>query len=1108
MGGPQSARPAASPGSESLGARAGVILTPDQRVRVFISSTLGELAEERAAARRAIARLHLVPVWYESGARPHPPRSMYRAYLEQSQVFVGIYWQRYGWVAPGMDISGLEDEYRLAAGKPMLLYLKRPAPEQEPRLAAMIDGIRGAGTVSYRTFATPRELERLLADDLAVLLSESFAGAAALTGAAGASMAGAGKPGGPVLPAGTVTFLLTDIEGSTRLWETAPAAMEVALERHNRLLAEVIRGRGGVVTSRGQGDSIFAVFPSAVDAVEAAGACQLALAAEAWPTGLELRVRMALHTGEAHVQDGVYVDHTPINRCARVKAAAYGGQVLITKATHGLVQGRLGGGFGLTRLGEFRLRDLAEPELIYQLTHADLPADFRPLVTVTERTGNLPVQVSSFIGRERELEQVAAALAAARVVTLTGPGGVGKTRLAMQAAAQAAERFADGAWLTELAPVRDPALADDAVAAVLSVTARAGHSTRQALVEFLRSKELLLVLDNCEHLLDEAAALAGVLQQSCKRLVILATSREGLGIQGEHLVPVPPLGVPGADVGLDAITEAEAVRLFAERAAAVKPGFQVTAENAAAVAAVVRRLDGIALAVELAAARVPAMTVAELARRVERSFAVLGAGRRGAAERHRTLQAAIDWSFELLTGPEQALLARLAVFAGGVTLDAAEAVCGGEGIDPDAVFELLAGLVARSLVVAEDHGPQTRYRLLEPIRQYSQERLDQPGEAEGWRARHAGYYADLLSRVRDHARDPDQEVFWAIRLGAEQDNLLAAWSWAIGTSTVGTAFSILAGFAPAEVWNSYPLLLAGEAALELPGAAEHPRYPLALAVSAVFASMRGDVTGAEELCRRAAEANARRDAPDWRVEETICVAGQNIATARGAFANAARLAERAAKLAQAGGDLADAAVELAAAAADHVLAGDAPEGTPLAREALALARQVGAPDLIATALLEVGAAVAETDPEQARACLRESRELSTALGYQKARDLVWAAGIAFLLNDSATTLELGGSAIRALQQGGDRLRMGLILQIIAGTLAATRPDAAAIILGAAETQVSESAKGAQLVGAALGEQRAQELRARGAGMDWDQAIAYTLTQTAQALTELQSETQP
>jgi Domain of unknown function (DUF4062)/Adenylate and Guanylate cyclase catalytic domain len=267
----------ASPGEQSQD-RAAVILTPDQRVRVFISSTLEELAEERAAALRAIRRLHLVPVWFESGARPHPPQSMYRAYLEQSQIFVGIYWQRYGWVGPGMEISGLEDEFRLAAGMPMLLYLKHPAPEREPGLTAMIEGIRSAGTASYRQFGTARELERLLADDLAVLLSESFADATLHLNVSRPLPAGRAEPDGADLPAGTVTFLLTDIEGSTRLWESEPEAMEVALQQHDRLLTEVIEGHGGlVVISRGEGDSFFAVFPSAVSAVEAAGACQLQL---------------------------------------------------------------------------------------------------------------------------------------------------------------------------------------------------------------------------------------------------------------------------------------------------------------------------------------------------------------------------------------------------------------------------------------------------------------------------------------------------------------------------------------------------------------------------------------------------------------------------------------------------------------------------------------------------------------------------------------------------------------------------------------------------------------------------------------------------------------
>ena len=1085
---------------EPLQAGPGVILTPDQRIRVFISSTLEELASERMAARRAIQRLRLVPVWYESGARPHPPRSMYRAYLEQSQVFVGIYWQRYGWVGPGMEISGLEDEYRLAAGKPMLLYLKRPAPDQEPRLTTLIDSIRAAGTMSYRTFATPRELERLLVDDLAVVLSESFRSAAEGTAAPRRSPAGPGEPGEAELPAGTVTFAVTDIEGSARLWETEPAAMARSLVLHDETLHAAFGHHGGVVFST-MGDEMAVAFSSAAGAVRASVQAQRALMAVPWPaeTGM-LKVRMGLHTDEVALSDGQYAS-APLRRCARLMAAAHGGQILMSDATEALVRSQLPDGATVLDLGEHRLRDLAGRMHIFQLVHPDLPGAFPALRTLDELPGNLPLQVSSFIGRARELGQTAAALGEARVVTLIGVGGVGKTRLALRVAEQVLPRFGDGAWLCELAPIRDAAGVDGAVAAVLSVTARGSQSTRDALVEFLRNKELLLVLDNCEHLLAGAAALAAVLERSCARLVILATSREGLGIEGERLVPVPPFAAPDADADLETITDAEAVRLFADRAAAVKPGFMVTAENAAAVAAVVRRLDGVALAIELAAARVPAMTPAELARRLDRRFAVLAGGRRGAVQRHQTLQAAIDWSFELLTEREQRLLGRLAVFAGGCTLQAVETVCSGEGIDPGAVFELLASLVARSLVVAEESGPQSRYRLLETIRQYGEERLDQAGETERWRARHAGYYAGFLRQVREHDRGRDG-VFWAVRLSAEQDNLLAAWSWAVDTGNVDTAFAILAGFAPCEVWSSYPLLLPGAAALELPGASEHPGYPLALAVSAVLASFRADVTGAEELCRRAADASARRDTPDWRVEETLCAARSNIANTTGAFEDAGHLAEQAAGLARAGGDLADASVELTIAVADRVFVGDAPGAVPLASEALALARQVRAPALIASGLLAVGLAVADTDPARSRASLRESRELSTALGYQNDLGLLWATGIAYRINDEAATLELGRRAIRGLQWGGDRLRMGLVLHMIAGALATTWPASAATIQGAAEANVT--APPSLKTRIALDDERVRELRARGADMDWDQAVAYTIAQTTQALNDLGS----
>jgi predicted ATPase/class 3 adenylate cyclase len=1092
----------AAAGTEPAWDQAAVILTPDQRVRVFISSTLQELAEERAAARRAVRRLHLAPVWYESGARPHPPRAMYQAYLAQSQVFVGIYWQRYGWVAPGMDISGLEDEYRLAAGKPMLVYLKRPAPDTEPRMTEFLDGIRAAGAVSYRTFATPRELERLLAEDLAVLLSESFQSAAA-SQTPGRSPRGPGQPAAE-LPAGAVTFLLTDIEGSTRLWEADPGAMAVALDRHNRLLTRVIQGHGGVVvTSRGEGDSFFAVFASAADALAAAAAAQDGLSSGSWPEGCPVTVRMALHTGDGDRRDGDYHGHAAINRCARLRAAAHGGQVLLTQATYDLGAARLDRSLGFTDLGEHRLRDLAAPVRIYQLTGPGLQAEFPPVITLTDRTGNLPLQVSSFVGRADELKRTAAALGQARMVTLTGAGGVGKTRLALQVAGHVLPRFADGAWLCELAPARDAGV-DDAVAAVFSVQARAGQSIREALLEFLHGKQLLLVLDNCEHLLAGAAALAGALARSCPQLVILATSREGLGIDGEHLVLVPSLATPGADADLGTITRAEAVRLFADRAAAVKPDFSVTTENAASVAAVCRRLDGVPLAIELAAARVPAMTPAELARRLDRSFAVLAGNRRGAVDRHQTLRAAIDWSFQLLAGPEQALLGRLTVFAGGCTLTAAEAVCSGDGIDPGTVLELLASLVARSLVVADEHGSSTRYRLLETIRQYGQENLERAGQTERWRARHAEYYAGLLQTVRDGAHDPRAEVFWAVRLSTEQDNLLAAWSWAIDTGNVDIAFGMLAGFAPSEVWNSYPLLLPGSAALGLPGAAGHPGYPVALAVSAVFASIRADVADAEELCGRAVEANARRDVPDWRVEENVCAARQNIANVRGAFADAARFAEQAASIARDGGDLADASVELTIAVADRVLIGDMPAAVPLAHEALALARQADAPALIATGLLAVGVAVAVTDPGQARASMHESRELSTALGYHSAIDLIWATAIASLTHDPTGTLELGRHAIFGLRRGGDRLRMAVVLHMIADALAVTRPAPAAIIHGAAEAHMvplPNPAGPLSLQVAALDDEQAQELRARGADLDWDQAVGYALAQATQVLDE-------
>jgi predicted ATPase/class 3 adenylate cyclase len=766
MGEPHEAGAAAAPGEGPPGGRADVILTPDQRVRVFISSTLEELADERVAARRAIARLHLVPVWYESGARPHPPRPMYRAYLAQSQVFVGIYWQRYGWVAPGMEISGLEDEYRLAAGKPMLLYLKRPAPDLQPRLAAMIEAIRVAGTVSYRTFATPRELERLLADDLAVLLSERFAG----------------ERGGVGLPAGTVTFLLTDIEGSTRLWESEPEAMETALGRHNRLVAGVIGDHGGVVvTSRGEGDSFFAAFPSAVSAVEAAGACQLRLNGAAWPAGAALRVRMGLHTGEAHVQDGDYADHAPINRCARVKAAAHGGQVLLTHATRDLVEGRLGGGFGLRELGEFRLRDLAEPELLYQLTHADLPAGFPPVRTVAGRGPRpLPVDPTSLVGRQQAIGELAGLLArpGARLVTLTGPGGVGKTRLALAVGERAGGRFGSGAVFVPLAGVTEPELVVGGIGRAVGADLAGTGVPLQALAEQLGDGAWLLVLDNLEQVTAAGRDLDELLAR-CPGVVILATSRTVLGLRAEREYPVPPLPLPTSvpagptGVPLQELMASPAVTLFVDRARAVRPGFSLTEGNAAAVAAICRRLDGLPLAIELAAARTRLLDPAPLLDRLSTSLDALGTGAVDMPDRQRTLRATVEWSVGLLDDPERSLLETMAIFVDGWTIQAAAEVA---GLEADRALEQSEALARHSLIYPDSTGHGPRLRMLETIREFVAERLAARPDAAEVGRRHATYYRALGTQA-DQLLLRAEQGEWAERLQAEAGNLAAAVRW-------------------------------------------------------------------------------------------------------------------------------------------------------------------------------------------------------------------------------------------------------------------------------------------------------------------------------------------
>lgn len=475
-----------------------------------------------------------------------------------------------------------------------------------------------------------------------------------------------------------LTFLFTDIEGSTQLWERFPDAMPAALAKHDQLVRSAIEQNGGSVFKT-VGDSFCAVFESASDAAHAVLQAQLALQAETWDDRFLIKARMALHTGEAHARDDDYFGNT-LNRCARLLAVGHGGQILASSATETLLRDHLPEGATLKSLGSHRLKDLNQPEVIYQLVHAQLIEEFPTLRGLGSFPNNLPVQLTSFIGRERDIAEIKESLASKRLITLTGSGGVGKTRLTLQVAAEMLEQFPDGTWFVELAPVSDPALVPQVIASILHLHEEPQRPIADTLVNYLRSKTLLLVLDNCEHVLDACIRLCDAILHQCPQVRILASSREALGIVGEQSYRVQSLTLPDPR-HLDSAQLAqtlesyEAARLFVERAMLSLPDFQVTESNAAAIAQICHRLDGIPLAIELAAARVKAMSVEQLLARLQDRFRLLTGGSRTALPRQQTLRAAIDWSYALLSDQEKTLLRRLSVFSGGWTLEAAEKVC-------------------------------------------------------------------------------------------------------------------------------------------------------------------------------------------------------------------------------------------------------------------------------------------------------------------------------------------------------------------------------------------------------------------------------------------------
>ena len=580
------------------------------------------------------------------------------------------------------------------------------------------------------------------------------------------------------LPTGTVTLLLADVEGSTRLWETQPEVMTAAIARLTQVVSDVIAAHDGArPVEQGEGDSFVAAFARASDAVACALELQLAHLAP-------IRLRMGVHTGEIQLRGEDNYAGPTINRTARLRDLAHGGQTVLSAITSDLVADRLPPNAWLTDLGTHLLRDLPRPERVVQLCHPGLRNDFPPLrAPKSLGAHNLAVQLTSFVGREAELTQVRELLAGDRLVTLTGPGGVGKTRLAVQIAAQLAGEFDDGVWYVDLAPITDPDLVSVTVARALGLPDQPGRSTMDTLARFVAERQILVVVDNCEHLLDASAALIIDLLAASSRLTLLATSQEPTGVAGEVSWRVPSLSL-----------DDEAVELFSDRARHVRPDFAVGDDNVAAVTEICRRLDGVPLAIELAAARVRALSLSEILDSLHDRFRLLTGAARTSVRRHQTLWASVDWSHALLTEPERVLFRRLAVFLGGFDLDAAEAVVGGGDVERYQVLDQLTLLVDKSLLVADDIGGRTRYRMLETVRQYAAEKLEECGEADAVRARHRDHYTALAADLDIPACTNYERCLE--RAEIEIDNLRAAFGWSRENSDVALAMALASSLQP------------------------------------------------------------------------------------------------------------------------------------------------------------------------------------------------------------------------------------------------------------------------------------------------------------------------
>jgi predicted ATPase/class 3 adenylate cyclase len=599
-------------------------------------------------------------------------------------------------------------------------------------------------------------------------------------------------------PSGTVTFAFTDIEGSTQRWDRDPAAMRTALRRHDALVRAAIAGCGGHIFKT-IGDAFCAAFSRPEDAIAAMVEAQRALGAEDFSAIGGMRIRAAIHTGTTDERDGDYFGPA-VNRVARLLSVAHGGQVVVSGTTVALIEGALPSHATLRDLGEHRLKDLTRPERVYQLLAPDLPADFPPLRSLDARRNNLPVAVTSLVGRDAEIAEIRALLGAHRLVTVVGSGGIGKTRATLGVGADLLETATDGVWFVELAPLSNAEYLPTTVAQALGATLPAEGDTVENLVQLLENASAILIFDNCEHLVESTARLLSILLRRCQKLKLLASSRQALGIAGEALYRMQSLAIPDS-AAAKGFTQADvphyaSTELFAERARAADRRFTVTTDNAPAIADICRRLDGIPLAIELAAARVKMLSPQQLRERLDERFRVLAGGSRDALPRQQTLRALIDWSYDLLDERERALFRRLAIFANGFTLAGAAAVGSAGDLDELESFDLLASLVDKSLVLAEPDGATLRYRLLESTRAYAREKLVAANELESAAARHLHFLRDYFIDVRStETSKPD------VALAAELEDVRAALDWSLTGAEIRVGAELME-----RIWGSWGVI--------------------------------------------------------------------------------------------------------------------------------------------------------------------------------------------------------------------------------------------------------------------------------------------------------------